>query len=75
MSNGLLKGRVVEFLLEDILEPKVTCQRAFTNFHTMFSIMKTMTKYLLGMCIMTNITYMIDKHSKIIYLYPLRKFS
>ena len=60
----------VEFLRgdRDILEPKVTCQRAFVRFHTMFSIMKTMTKYLLGMYIMTNITYMIDKHSKKFYI-------
>ena len=46
----------VEVLLGDILEPKVTCQRTFVRFHTMFSIMKTMTKCLLGMYIMTNIT-------------------
>ena len=59
----------VEFLLGDILEPKVTCQRIFVRFDTMFSIMKTMTKYLLGMYIMTNITYMINKHSKNNILY------
>ena len=66
----------VEFLLGGILEPKVTCQRTFVRFHTMFSIMKTMTKYLLGMYIMTNITYMINKHSENnISIYPLRKFD
>ena len=46
----------VELLLGDILEPKVTCQRIFVRFDTMFSIMKTMTKYLLGVYIMTDIT-------------------
>ena len=52
----------------DILEPKVTYQRIFVRFDTMFSIIKTMTKYLLGMYIMNDITYMINKHSKKIFL-------
>ena len=53
----------------DILEPKVTRQRIFVHFDTMFLIVKTMTKYLLGMYIMTDITYMINKRSKIVFLY------
>ena len=66
----------VQFLLGDILEPKVTCQRTFVRFETMISFMKTMTKYLLGMYIMTDITYMINKHLKNnISIYPLRKFD
>ena len=66
----------VQFLLGDILEPKVTCQRTIVCFDTVFSIMKTMTKYLLGMYIMTDITYMINKHSENnISIYPLQKFD
>ena len=58
--NGLFKRRN----LGDILEPKVTCQRAFSSFYMRFLIMKTMTKCLLVMSIMTTITYMIDIHPK-----------
>ena len=66
----------VELLLGDILEPEVTCQRTFVSFDTMFSIVKTVTKYLLSMYIMTTITYMINTHSKKnIFIYPLRKFT
>ena len=66
----------VEFLLGDILEPKVTWQRKFVCFDTMFLIMKTMIKYVLGMYIMTDITYMINKHSNNnIYIYLLRKWT
>ena len=39
-----------------ILAPKVTCQRTIVCFDTVFSIMKTMTKYLLGVHVMTDIT-------------------
>jgi len=35
----------------------------------MFLIVKTMSKYLLGMYIVTDITYMINKHSKIKFLF------
>ena len=59
----------VELLLGDILEPEVTCQRTFVSFDTMFSIVKTVTKYPLSMYIMTTITYMINTHSKKIFLY------
>ena len=77
MKRRMVYSRV-EFLLGDgdILEPKVTWKRIFGRFHTMFSIMKTMTKYLLGVYIMTNITYMINEHSEnIISIYPLQKFD
>jgi len=38
--------------------------------------MKTMTKYLLGMCVMTDITCVINKHSENnIFIYPLRKYD
>ena len=53
-----------EFLLGGILEPKVTCQRTFVSFDTIFLMMKMMAKYLLGMYIMTDITYMIEKQPK-----------
>ena len=66
----------VEFLLGGILEPKVTCQRTFVSFDTMFSITKTMSNDLLGMYIMTDITYMINKHSENnVSIYPLRKYT
>ena len=60
----------VEFFIGGILAPKVTCQRTIVCFDTLTRCLKTMTKYLLGVYIMTDIPYMINKHSKnIISLY------
>ena len=52
----------VQFLLGDILEPEVTCQRTFVRFHTMFSIMKTMTKYLLGSTLNRDTNFYENRH-------------
>ena len=51
----------VEFFIGGILSPKVTCQRTIVCFDTVFSIMKTMTKYLLGTKVYYDWYHMNDK--------------
>ena len=52
MSNGLFKGKI----WEDFSAEGYLSEDAIVCFDTVFSIMKTMTKYLLGVYVMTDIT-------------------